>query len=113
MAKISTLRLLRARFSGGCPRLALLLVLFASDLVELGASIALALASPPPARPPSPYPAVDLPTPAAPPLALGLSIALVTAGLLWGAAIVYEMVVLFRRSQIHRWRRARVRLAAA
>jgi len=112
MAKIPTLRLLRARLADVRRSPWALLLLFAGDLVELGASLALAVLSPPPAAHARlPYPAIDVPiTP--PALTLGVAFVGVAAGLLMGAALVGELVIMFRRAQIFRWRYGSTRLRA-
>lgn len=103
MARINTFVLLRARLREWTHTPWALLLLFAGDLVELVASVGLALASPPPAAPKPPYAAVDLPTTPAQ-LTLGVAIMGVMVGVLMGAAIVAELWMMVRRAQILSWR---------
>lgn len=112
MAKIPALRLLRARLADLRRSPWTLLLLFAGDLVELGASLALAVLSPPPAvHARVPYPAFEVPV-APQALTLGVAFIGVTAGLFMGAAILAELVVMFRRAQIFRWKYGSTRLRA-
>ena len=109
MARIDSMRLLRARLREAARAPWVLLVLFAGDIAELIASIGLALASPPPAAAKAPYPVFDVP--AAPvQVTLGVAIVGVAAGLLLGAALVAELVVMVRRAQIFNWKYGRSRL---
>jgi hypothetical protein len=82
-----------------------LLALFAGDLVELVTSFALASASPPPLQA-LPYAAFDVP-PAPFNATLGVALMGIAAGLLMGAALVAELVVMARRAQILGWKRRR------
>ncbi len=103
MAKISTLTLWRARLRDVARTPWGLLLLFAGDLVELGASIAFAVASPPPAGPRLPYAAFEVPTRPVQ-VTLGVAFLGVMLGLLMGAGLVAELWVMVRRAQILRWR---------
>ena len=108
MAKIDSLRMLRWRLLA-LPRPPwMLLVLLMGDIVELGASLALAAASAPPARPHFAYAALDVPSSApAPTYAVAfLGIAL---GLLMGVSLVGELWWMFRRMMIERGRYATFR----
>jgi len=107
VAKIDSMRLLRARLRD-VTRSPWALLLFAGDIAELVASLALALASPPPAAARAPYPAFDVPTAPAQ-LTLGVAVVGVMGGLILGAALVAEMVVMVRRAQIFSWRYGRTR----
>jgi hypothetical protein len=107
MAKIDDLRLLRARLSDWTRPPWVLALLFAGDLLELAGSVALAAASPAPAAPPMPGPAFDVPH-VVPAPTLGVAFVGVALGLLMGASLVGELVLLFRRAQILQWR-SRVR----
>lgn len=111
------MRLWRARMSEWTRAPWVLVLLFALDLVELGASIGLALATEPPAVARLPYAALDVPaTPAR--LTLGVAMMGVIVGLLMGAAIIAELWVIVRRAQVFSWRygtardRRRARAAA-
>jgi hypothetical protein len=106
VARIDSLRLLRARLSGWTRTPWALLLLFAADLVELLASIGLALASPPPAVTKPAYAAIELPVVPVQ-VTLGVAIMGVLAGLLMGAALVAELWVMVRRAQIFSWRYGR------
>lgn len=100
------MRLWRARLGGFTRTPWALLLLFAADLVELSASVGLALAAPPPAVTRASYVAIDAPT-APVQLTLGVAIAGTIAGLVMGAALVAEMWVMVRRAQIFSWRYGR------
>jgi hypothetical protein len=104
MAKPSTLRLWRLRLAGWRRPPWAIAVLFAGDIVELGASIALAAASPPPPGPKAPYPVFDVPPPA-PTATLGVAFLGIVIGLVWGASLVAELVMMYRRVMIRRWKR--------
>jgi hypothetical protein len=99
MARMSSLRLWRFRVAAWVPpplRIGIFLVL---DVLEMAASVALARVSPPPvALVHAPYPVVDVPVVMAPfsasVAALGLA-----AGILMGASLIYELVVMYRRSR--------------
>ena len=103
MAKLSTLTLWRARLRDASRTPWALLLLFAGDLVELCGSIALALASPPPAGPRLQYAAFEVPTRPVQ-ATLGVAFLGVMLGLLMGAGLVAELWVMVRRAQILRWR---------
>lgn len=110
------MRLLKARLSEWTRAPWMLVLLFAADLVELSASVGLALATEPPKIARLPYAALDVPV-APTRLTLGVAMMGVIVGLLMGAAIIAEMVVIVRRAQIFSWRygtaRDRRRAAAA
>jgi len=114
MARIDNLRLLRARLSGWTRPPWALALLFAGDLVELAGSVALAAMSPPPVSPRTAGPAFDVPH-VAPAATLGVAFVGLVLGLLMGASLVGELVLLLRRAQILRWRRGtrRRRVAGA
>jgi hypothetical protein len=114
MARINTLRLLRARLAD-LPRRPwtrspwLLALFLAADLVELAASLALAAVSPPAAaRAHVAYAAFDVPY-VAPPVTAGVAFIGMVAGLAMGASLIAELVVLFRRAQIMRYRHGPLR----
>lgn len=107
MAKIDSMRLLRARMSGLLRTPWALLLLFAGDLVELAASVGLALASPPKAAPKVAYAVIDVPAAPAQ-LTLGVAMMGIVAGLFLGAALVGELWVMVRRAQIIGYRYGRV-----
>jgi hypothetical protein len=100
------MRLWRARLSGWSRTPWALLLLFAADLVELVASIGLAMATDPPHAAKASYVAIDVPRAPAQ-LTLGVAIVGTIAGLLMGAAIVAELVVMVRRAQVFSWRYGR------
>lgn len=107
MAKVSTLRLLRLRIASSWRNPWVLLLLFAGDLAELVASVALAVL--PPRPPPAPtYAAFDVPY-VHPAPTLGVAILGVTLGILMGVGIVVELWTMARRAQILRWRAGRRR----
>lgn len=108
MARINTLQLLRARLADLPHRpwtrspwmLALLL---AADLVELAASFALAAASPPAGRAHVSHATFDVPY-AAPPITASMAFIGIVAGLVMGATLIAEIVMLVRRARIMRYR---------
>ncbi|APR86667.1 hypothetical protein A7982_12016 [Minicystis rosea] len=106
MAKIDSMRLLRARLGEFTRTPWALLLLFAGDLVELGASIGLALTTPPPAAPKVAYTVIDVPVA---PTQVTLSVAImgIIAGLVMGVALVAELWVIVRRAQIFNYRYGR------
>ena len=74
--------------------------------MELFASFALAAASPAPARA-LPYAAIDVP-PAPMNATLGVALMGIAAGLMMGAALVAELVVMARRAQILGYKRRKL-----
>lgn len=109
MAKINTLRLLRERLAD-LPRARwtrspwVLGLLLLADLAELAASLTLAAVAPPPvAHLRASYPSFDVPY-VAPPVAAGVAFIGILAGLMVGASLVAEIVLLFRRAQVMRYR---------
>jgi hypothetical protein len=91
----------------------MVVLLLAGDVIEIGAALALAALSPPAAPPQRlPYPTVDLPIVARSPTAAAAAVGVV-AGVMMAVALVGELVVLFRRAQIARWRATRRRRAGA
>ena len=111
MAKVDSLRLWRLRLSDLRVRLLdlssrpwLLALLMAGDLVELGLSVALGAASPPPpARVHAAYPTFDVPY-SPPPVTTGAAFLGIALGLWMGLMLVAEMIVMVRRYQIMRYR---------
>jgi hypothetical protein len=103
MAKPDDLQLLRAHLAGWTRPSWLLVLLFVGDLLELAGSVALAAMSPAPAAPRVPYPTFDLPS-VPPATTLGVALVGIALGLLMGASLVGELVLVFRRTQILRWR---------
>ena len=102
MARINDLQLLRARLSDWTRPPWVLALLFIGDLIELAGSVALAAMTPAPA-PRAPGPAFDVPH-VVPAPTLGVALVGVALGLLMGVSLVGELVLLFRRAQILRWR---------
>jgi hypothetical protein len=103
MARIDTLRLLRACLSELTRPPWVLALLFVGDLVELAGSLVLAATSPTPATPRTPGPAFDVPR-VVPAPTLGVALVGVALGILRGASLVGEVVLIVRRMQILRWR---------
>jgi hypothetical protein len=113
MARIHSLQLLRARLHGWTRPPWVLVLLFAGDLLELAGSFALAAMSP--ARPAVArvsYATFDVPV-VVPASTLGVALVGIGLGLLMGASLIGELVVMFRRAQIVRWRRRMPRRAVA
>lgn len=104
MTKIDPIRMLRWRLAA-LPRPPwMLVVLLLGDLIELGASFALAAASPPPV-PHVAYVALDVPSQ---PPATTLTVALlgIMLGLVMGVSLVGELWWMYRRMTFMRRRRS-------